>query len=450
MKIRSVILIIVYLSTLLMAGCAAPASQPTQAQALPTQVAQSAPTQPPASPASPTPNPNTEIVLNMAERLNAGDIDGSLAYFAEDALIYFIGMPPTGMEFYGGREALRTTWEYCVSDHFEMKVEITGVEGDLVYTKSKTWMDFTRQLGVAPNEFIDIFQVKDGKITTYGSTMTKEALSRFKPAFYEVMPPEPTPVPVSASPSSEMAVTIAEGTCTTDSPAALQAGEVTLKLNVEDQDKSLYALTLFTLDPGKDMLDLMASTVGSPPGWADFLLYEQFGPGVSKTYTFTLETGPVYLICWSQPPVLPIGNAGPFEVSPMADIAPPPERGADDIMVSFADKKCTYEGPPVLPSGSINVIMNMQEQDAYKAANALMFFTLEQGYDLQDLIDKIWMPSPPDWAHMIFMHEAYPSEVTTNELAFEAGPLYYVCLSGETEDSAQLVGKGGPLEVSSK
>jgi hypothetical protein len=45
-------------------------------------------------------------------------------------------------------------------------------------------------------------------------------------------------------------------------------------------------------------------------------LYEELGPGKSATYTFTVEQGPVYLVCFSKPPDIAIGNAGPFTVVP--------------------------------------------------------------------------------------------------------------------------------------
>jgi ketosteroid isomerase-like protein len=311
MKIHIIVLVIFLISCI--AGCAAPATQPP---AQPTAT-QAPPVVQPVSQPTPTINPQAQIVLNMVERLNAGDVDGSLGYFAEDALSYFIGMPPTGIEYYTSREALRPMWEYCVSDNFEWEVEITEVEGDLVFAVAKTWLDFTRQLGVAPNEFIDIYQVQNGKITTYGSTMTEAALARFKPAFSEVMPPEPTAIPTSFTPVSEMIVTIADGACITDNPVALQSGQVMINLRVKDTNKEKYALTMFTLDEEKDLLDLMASTArSSPPSWANTLLMEEIGPDENATYSLNLESGPVYLICWSQPPALPIGNAGPIVVVP--------------------------------------------------------------------------------------------------------------------------------------
>ena len=121
-------------------------------------------------------------------------------------------------------------------------------------------------------------------------------------------------MPSAEQPVTEMTVTIAGGTCVIDNPAPIQSGEIKVTLNTKDENKELYALTFFNLEDDKDILDLMASTSGMPPSWADMLLMEELGADQSATYTFTAEKGPVYMICWSQPPVLPIGNAGPIEV----------------------------------------------------------------------------------------------------------------------------------------
>ena len=104
------------------------------------------PVPPTPTPANPADDPNARIVLDMVAKLNAGDVDGSLAYFSEEAMSYFMGLPPTGIEYYRGGEGLRPMWEYCVSDNFEWKVEITQVDRNIVYAKAQTWLDFTRQL----------------------------------------------------------------------------------------------------------------------------------------------------------------------------------------------------------------------------------------------------------------------------------------------------------------
>lgn len=328
MKNQLIYLIIILLA-LGLNGCAA-AATPTPNPAPPTSVPPTS--QPPTSPpptslpptqtSAPQPTPsdmsNEEVVLEMVARLNAGDVDGSLAYFAEDAVSYFVGMPPTGMEFYRGREALRPMWEYCVGDNFEWEVEIASANGDIVTAKTKTWMDFTRDLGVAPNDFFDVFKVEDGKITVYGSTMTEEALAEFKPALAEVMPPEPTPDTSSENPGSELSFTFANGSCSYNGPAVLQAGDIKVNWEVKDQEREDYALSFFTLDEGKDMVDLMASTANpSPPAWSDMVFIETLGPGESQTdSSLILKEGKMYVVCWSKPPDLPIGNYGPLEVKP--------------------------------------------------------------------------------------------------------------------------------------
>jgi limonene-1,2-epoxide hydrolase len=313
MKYRlPLIFITALIAILIMAGCAAPATPPAPTQIPPTPIP---PTQPPASPAT---IPNSEVILRMVDRINAGDIEGSLDYFADDAIVYLLGFPPTGIEVYKGVDQIRNLWQDCVDNHFEWEVNITSVSGDIqgiVNAKTKTWHDFTRQLEVAPLEYTEVFEVKNGKIVSYGSWLTKESLARFRPAFEAVMPPEPTAEPPSDPVVSEMTVTIADGSCTITSPLKLKAGEVKVNFNVEDQDNSHYLLTLFNLDEGKDILDLMVATVGLPPPWVDMLLEKELSPGQSETYTFTLEKGPVYMVCWSQPPDLAIGNAGPIAVA---------------------------------------------------------------------------------------------------------------------------------------
>jgi hypothetical protein len=309
MKNNSIVMVLFLIVMLGTTSCATPETQQLATQPPPTQT--------PIKQETPHNALNTEVVLNMVERLNAGDVEGALAYFSDDAMIYFLGFPPTGIEVYKGKDQIRSLWQDSVDNHFLWEVKVTSTNGDEVNIHAKTWHDFTRQLEVAPLEYMDVYEVIDGKIHTYGSWLTEESLARFKPAFAAVMPPEPTATPFSGSPVSEMTVTVAGGTCTTDNPIALKAGEVKLTWDVQDEDKNQYGLTLFTLDTNKDILDLMVATFEQqPPSWGDMLLYKELDPGKSETYSFNLEKGPLYLICWSKPPDLPIGNSGPITVVP--------------------------------------------------------------------------------------------------------------------------------------
>lgn len=277
------------------------------------QVNQPAPTQTPLPEA--TTNPDSAIVLDMVERMNAGDLEGSLAYFADDAIAYIIGLPPTGMEVYRGKDQIRALWKDSIENHFQWEVKITSAGNNIVSVKAKTWHDFTRQLGVAPLEYSDVYDIKDGKIFTYGTVITADALARFKPALAKAMPPEPTATPSTDTPVSDLTIIISDGTCSYKGSMTLKTGQINVTVNVQDQEKTAYALTFFTLDSGKDFMDLMASTVQpSPPTWSNMFSIVELAPGTSKNYNFTAKEEPIYLVCWSKYPELAIGNAGPFEV----------------------------------------------------------------------------------------------------------------------------------------
>ena len=309
MKVRlSFLSLIITVALLTLSACVASPS--------PTSGKPTATTQSPVSEVKPQTEINSDMVLKMVERLNAGDVEGSMAYFADNAMGYIIGLPSTGIEVYKGKAQIGYVWKDSVDNHFEWEVKIDGAYANIVNLKTKTWHDFTRQIGVAPLEWYDVFEIKDGKIITYGSWLTEDSLARVKEAFAKTMPLEPTPTVSSDPPVTEITVTIKGGRCVTDWPVSLKAGDVKVTLTVEDTDNSKYAFTLFNLDEGKDLLDLMVSTFGNPPSWGDMILHKELDPGSSQTYDLTLQQKPVYLICWSKPPDLPIGNAGPFMVVP--------------------------------------------------------------------------------------------------------------------------------------
>jgi hypothetical protein len=315
--LHGIAMILLVLLSCVSNSCAGPAKPAAVEQ--PPAIMPSAPEEPVAGSA------DSHTVLDMVQRLNNGDVDGSLKYFAEDAVIYFVGMPPTGMEIYKGREVLRPTWQDCANSHFKWEVKITSSGGGMVMATTKTWHDFTRQLGVAPNEFLDIFVLKDGQITEYASTLTEASLAKFKPALAEVIPPAEPPTPSQEKPGSKMKFTTVGGSCTYEGPMVLQEGNVKVGWDVKDTNKQKYALTFHTLAAGKDRVDLMASTVESaPPSWASMLLYAEQRSGSSGSYQLSAKEGPIYVVCWSGAPDMAIGLVGPFGVVSSAAPTPTP------------------------------------------------------------------------------------------------------------------------------
>lgn len=296
---RNFFILVVVLSVLLLAGCTALAAAP-------------APTAEPTPPPPPTTAPISAAVVGYAERLSAGDLQGTLAFFDDNARMYLFGLPPTGTELYDGKEQIKAMLEENIANHFKMEVEVLDVDEDVVTARTTTWHDFTREIGVAPLEAIAVYVIKDGKITTEAWHVSAESLAKIKSALGE-MPPEP---PAQAeTPVSEIKVTIAGGTCTYEGPLALQAGPVAVTLDVQDQDRDSYLLLFVTLDPGKEFTDLMAATIGDQPSWAHIVaLPNEKKPGESTHFNVRMREGPVYGICMSEPPELAIGAIGPFTI----------------------------------------------------------------------------------------------------------------------------------------
>jgi len=289
-----------------------------------TQATPDAPTPTP-TPLPPAPeaatDPDSATVTEMISSVNAGDFAGAAELFTDDALIYLVGMPPTGMEIYQGKEQFQTFLEECCTgQNFVWEVTPERVEEGVVFAEAKTWMDFTRELGVAPNSFHEVFVVKDGKIFIYYSTMTEEALANFKPVLFEAIPELATfvqpPAETDETPGSEITVSITNNTCAYDGPMSLQAGELIVNVDVQKGSFEKYAVTLFTLEEGKDLIDLMASTYNAgPPSWSDTVFMKELMPGESQTFEgLYVKAGLLYMVCWAGPPDMPIGNAGPFVV----------------------------------------------------------------------------------------------------------------------------------------
>jgi len=165
-------------------------------------------------------------VIDLTERFNTGDLEGVLDAFADDAMVYFFGMSPTGSEIYWGKERFCPVWEENIASHLAREVEIDKVVGDTVIGRSKTWHDFTRQLGVAPLEASEAWVIRDGKVAFYAWTLTEDSTTRLKAALAEAMPEEHAPGPVAERPVAEITVTFADGTCLYDGSLTLQLGQI--------------------------------------------------------------------------------------------------------------------------------------------------------------------------------------------------------------------------------
>ncbi len=113
---------------------------------------------------------------------SAGDVEGSLAYYADDAVVKLIGAPPGQPDTMRGKPEIRAWFESLRAAHFEIKEELLKEEGNTLTVRALTWMDATRQLGIAPLEGTEIYIIKNGKIASLTWTISPESQEKAQAA----------------------------------------------------------------------------------------------------------------------------------------------------------------------------------------------------------------------------------------------------------------------------
>ena len=122
------------------------------------------------------------VITAMADALNAGDVEATMALFTDDAIIkilYGDARPPSS---HIGREQVRVFMEKLAANNFKIQIEILQVLGDIAVTRTKTWMDASIQLGIAPLDYIEIYPIQDGKINGFVDIATDETVAKLKAA----------------------------------------------------------------------------------------------------------------------------------------------------------------------------------------------------------------------------------------------------------------------------
>jgi ketosteroid isomerase-like protein len=122
-------------------------------------------------------SPSPEALLEeQAELLNAGDIDAVMELYADEIEIKIDPpVPPGSPDTYRGKEETRAWLESLVSMNFQMETEILEVNGETVKARMHSWADPTRQLGVAPLVFDEVYTIRDGKIQGWTDSITEES-----------------------------------------------------------------------------------------------------------------------------------------------------------------------------------------------------------------------------------------------------------------------------------
>ena len=114
-----------------------------------------------------------------------------------------------------------------------------------------------------------------------------------------------------------LTTTFRNNICTYDGAKSVAAGEVSFIMVNKYRDLNV-AMIVLTLDKGKTVDDLKAlpTNTGEDPQWTHRVGAPErhVYPGESYTFKATIETGPIYMLCFSGSPELITGVLGPIEV----------------------------------------------------------------------------------------------------------------------------------------
>jgi hypothetical protein len=114
-----------------------------------------------------------EVATQLAEAVNAQDLDAALALFAENAVVNSASPEP-----FTGKAEIQGWLEGMFTDSSKIEIEILEVKGDTVVEKDRMTMDSLIPLGISSLEGTSEITVQGGKITALNFTFTEESLAK--------------------------------------------------------------------------------------------------------------------------------------------------------------------------------------------------------------------------------------------------------------------------------
>ena len=121
-----------------------------------------------------------EAVFNaLHAAINAHDVDGALAFFADDAVVQFPNQPPPNV--FRGKTEMRAWLQGDANQHIQVKTEQFKVAGDRMTWIAKVDVDDVRPLGITIEGPVEAV-VQNGKITSFTFTLSQETLAKLQAA----------------------------------------------------------------------------------------------------------------------------------------------------------------------------------------------------------------------------------------------------------------------------
>jgi ketosteroid isomerase-like protein len=117
------------------------------------------------------------VVTAFFEAFNAGDIEGAVDYYADDAVWHIVPF----YEPFTSKAAIRAAVEGMVAGHAAVEYQILQVEGNTVTLRNWYADDNVRALGLKLEANQEVI-VQDGKIVSNIWTATEESLAAYQAA----------------------------------------------------------------------------------------------------------------------------------------------------------------------------------------------------------------------------------------------------------------------------
>ncbi|MFO7635625.1 MAG: nuclear transport factor 2 family protein [Caldilinea sp.] len=124
-----------------------------------------------------------EAVIRAAyDALNAGDVEGNLAYYAQDVVSVSLPPPPGTTGVIVGYDDMLQVTKDLISRNIYMDITELYAHGDSASITALLTEDIFTDLGVAPMELTGTATVQDGLIVMESWVMRKESFARFMAA----------------------------------------------------------------------------------------------------------------------------------------------------------------------------------------------------------------------------------------------------------------------------
>ena len=118
-----------------------------------------------------------DVSLQLVDAVNAQDLEGALALFADDAVVTSVSPEP-----FSGKAEIQGWLEEMFADNFHLEAEIVEVNDNVVMERDTMTMDSMKFLGIETLTGTSEVTVEDGKIKTINISFSDETLADLQAA----------------------------------------------------------------------------------------------------------------------------------------------------------------------------------------------------------------------------------------------------------------------------